>query len=160
MTPDVQAAIDAARAYLEARRTLNAILRQEDTGTVTSCRNTELRLDHLEALLAAADTAETRIEWATLQRWPSDGAEQITDPVGEWLARRRVTQYPKMHPALMHRVVSYGPWTEGEPGESGERAETGHACGHTRAVTIGGACGECTALPEIPATQPNHGSHQ
>lgn len=136
MTPDVQAAATRIGEYLQARRVMNAILRQEDTGTLDSCRNVPLYLSDVLALLAAADPAEapidhdateTRIEWATRQRWPSDGAEQITDPVGEWLARRRVTQYPKMHKALMHRHVRYGPWIEGEPetGETGGRAETG-----------------------------------
>ena len=63
----------------------------------------------------AEATTETRIEWATLQHWPSDGTEEITSPVEESLARRRITNYPKMHTALMHREVHYGPWIQGEP---------------------------------------------
>lgn len=58
MTPETQAAAERVRAYLEARRLMNAILRQEDTGTITSCRNVELGLADLQQLLTALDTAE------------------------------------------------------------------------------------------------------
>lgn len=62
MTPDVQAAVERVREYLEARRVMNAILRQEDTGTLDSCRNVSLRLADLRTLLAALDPAEQPID--------------------------------------------------------------------------------------------------
>jgi len=112
LTPDVQAAAERVRAFLAAFEDP-----AHPRGAISTLRSEGLRLTaaDLRTVLAALDPAETRTEWATRQRWPSDGTEQITDPVEEWLARRRVTQYPAMHPALMHRRVSYGPWIEGEP---------------------------------------------
>jgi hypothetical protein len=53
-----------------------------------------------------------RVEWATRMRWPSDGSEEIGHPIGESLARSRATDCPKLHVALLRRMVTYGPWVE------------------------------------------------
>ena len=58
MTPELRAAAERVNAYFEARRLLNAILRQEDNGVIDACRNVELRLADIRLLLAAIDPTE------------------------------------------------------------------------------------------------------
>lgn len=114
MTPDVQAALDRLSAFAKAC--------PDNVDVIVNLRPLEpagdpipLHMGDLRALLDAADPAEEEsIEWATLQRWPSDGREQIVGPAPESHARYRRAKFP-MHVALMHRQVRYGPWIEGEP---------------------------------------------
>lgn len=77
MTPEVRAARDRITAYLEARRVMNAMLRQEDTGTLDSCRNVSLRLNDLRTVLAALDHLDTQP--AAIIQFPGEMNEEHFD---------------------------------------------------------------------------------
>lgn len=102
---------EAVSINLAEARALAAAAR-EDTSAGLEAR--ERLADVVDALVDRLDAESDlpRLEWATVQRWPSDGHEEICGPSSESLARRRFTEYPAMHRALLQRTVTYGPWTE------------------------------------------------
>lgn len=69
--------------------------------------------DELQPSTASGEGQDPpRVEWATRQRWPQDGSEEITQPVDETMARNRMRLLPLMHVALLRRTVTYGPWVQ------------------------------------------------